>query len=121
LTGIASDATYHTCLLQDIQKFLDDSEHGAIYFSLGSIVKTDTLAAEKRDAFLQAFADLPQRILWKWEADTILNKPPNVKIARWLPQVDVLRKFQCRIFHVLQKLIKPCQVQLSLTTEINFI
>ena len=93
LTGIASDATYNTYLFQDIQKFLDDSEHGVIYFSLGSIVKTDTLAAEKRDAFLEAFAELPQRILWKWEADTIPNKPPNVKIARWLPQVDVLRKF----------------------------
>ena len=120
LTGIASDATYNTCLFQDIQKFLDDSEHGVIYFSLGSIVKTDTLAAEKRDAFLEAFAELPQRILWKWEADTIPNKPPNVKIARWLPQVDVLRTFQCRLSHMLQKFINS-QVQLSLTRKINLI
>lgn len=96
LKGIAGDVTCKTCLFQDIQKFLDDSEHGVIYFSLGSIVKTNTIAAEKRDAFLQAFAELPQRILWKWEADTIPNKPPNVKIARWLPQVDVLRTYQCR-------------------------
>jgi len=123
LTEIASGFTCNTrtCLFQDIQKFLDDSEHGVIYFSLGSIVKTDTLAAEKRDAFLQAFAELPQRILWKWEADTIPNKPPNVKIARWLPQVDVLRAFQCRLSHMLQKFIKPSQVQLSLTRKINLI
>jgi len=107
LTAIASDTIYNTYLFQDLQKFLDDSEHGVIYFSLGSLVKTDTLAAEKRDAFLQAFAELPQRILWKWEADTIPNKPPNVKIARWLPQVDVLRTFQCRLSHMLQKFIKP--------------
>ena len=97
MNGVASGATCITCLLQDIKKFLDDSEHGVIYFSLGSIVKTNTLAADKRDAFLQAFAELPQRILWKWEADTIPNKPPNVKIARWLPQVDVLRKLQLRL------------------------
>jgi glucuronosyltransferase len=82
--------------LQDIKEFLDKSEHGAIYFSLGSIVRTDTLAADKRDAFLQAFSELPQRVLWKWEADTIPGKPSNVKIARWLPQVDVLRKFVAR-------------------------
>jgi glucuronosyltransferase len=100
---------------------MDDSKHGVIYFSLGSIAKTDTLAAEKRDAFLQAFAELPQRILWKWEADTIPKKPPNVKIARWLPQVDVLRTFQYRLSHVLQKFIKPSQVQLSLTRKINLI
>jgi glucuronosyltransferase len=97
MNGVASGATCITCLLQDVKKFLDDSEHGVIYFSLGSIVKTNTLAADKRDAFLQAFAELPQRILWKWEADTIPNKPPNVKIARWLPQVDVLRKLQLRL------------------------
>jgi glucuronosyltransferase len=78
--------------LQDIKIFLDESEHGAIYFSLGSIVKTDTLAVDKRDAFLQAFSELPQRVLWKWEADKISGKPPNVKIAKWLPQVDMLRK-----------------------------
>jgi glucuronosyltransferase len=78
--------------LQDIKKFLDESENGVIYFSLGSLVKTDTLAADKRDAFLQAFSELPQRVLWKWEADIIPGKPANVKIARWLPQVDILRK-----------------------------
>jgi UDP:flavonoid glycosyltransferase YjiC (YdhE family) len=86
----------HISLLQDIKEFLDNSEHGAIYFSLGSIVRTDTLAADKRDAFLQAFSELPQRVLWKWEADTLPGKPPNVKIARWLPQVDVLRKLISR-------------------------
>jgi hypothetical protein len=85
------------------------------------MIKTDTLAAEKREAFLHAFAELPQRILWKWEADTIPNKPPNVKIARWLPQVDVLRTFQSRLSHMPQKSIKPFKVHLSLTTEIDLI
>lgn len=85
-------------LPEDIKEFLDKSEHGAIYFSLGSIVRTDTLAADKRDAFLQAFSELPQRVLWKWEADTIPGKPPNVKIARWLPQVDVLRHPNVKLF-----------------------
>lgn len=56
-------------------------------------MKTDTLPADKRDAFLQAFSELPQRILWKWEGDVIAGKPANVKLARWLPQVDVLSKF----------------------------
>jgi len=32
----ASGVTCYTRLFQDIQKFLDDSEHGVIYFSLGS-------------------------------------------------------------------------------------
>jgi glucuronosyltransferase len=99
--------------LQDIKKFLDESEHGAIYFSLGSIVKTDTLAPDKRDAFLQAFSELQQRVLWKWEADTIPGKPPNVKIARWLPQVDVLRKF------ISQSVTCVVQMQPNLTIDVD--
>jgi glucuronosyltransferase len=54
------------------------------------MIRADTLPADKRDAFLQAFAELPQQVLWKWEADTLPGQPKNVKIAKWLPQFDIL-------------------------------
>lgn len=41
-------------------------------------------------AFLQVFGTLPQRVLWKWEDDTLDNLPPNVRVMKWLPQRDVL-------------------------------
>jgi len=76
--------------LQDIEDYLNGAEHGVIYFNMGSMIRTHTLPDEKRDAFLQAFSEMPQRILWKWEADAMHGQPKNVKIAKWLPQFDIL-------------------------------
>ena len=79
-------------LFQDLEDYLNGAEHGVIYFSMGSMIRAETLPPEKRDAFLQAFAELPQRVLWKWEADTLPGQPKNVKISKWLPQFDILSK-----------------------------
>ena len=41
-------------------------------------------------AFINAFAKLPQRVFWKWEAEIPENIPPNVMMTKWLPQQDLL-------------------------------
>lgn len=38
------------------------------------------------------FRQLPQRVLWKWEGEDMPDLPLNVKLARWLPQQDLLGK-----------------------------
>jgi len=43
-------------------------------------------------AFMNAFAKLPQRVFWKWEAEIPENIPPNVMMAKWLPQQDLIGK-----------------------------
>ena len=43
-----------------------------------------------RQAFVSAFSKLKQRVLWKYETETMDNLPPNVKLSKWLPQQDVL-------------------------------
>jgi glucuronosyltransferase len=75
---------------QDLQKFLDEAKDGVIYFSLGTNVLSDHMPEEKRRAFLEAFSELPQKILWKWESDSLPEQPANVKLAKWLPQQDIL-------------------------------
>jgi glucuronosyltransferase len=76
--------------LQDLQKFLDEAKDGVIYFSLGSNVLGDHVPEDKIRAFLEAFSELPQKILWKWESDILPEQPPNVKYGKWLPQQDIL-------------------------------
>jgi len=44
-------------------------------------------------AFKQALAELPQRILLKYEGE-MENKPKNVMTRKWLPQREIL----CKIF-----------------------
>lgn len=43
--------------------------------------------------FLQVFSRLPQRVVWKWEKESLAQLPDNVKMVDWLPQQDLLGKF----------------------------
>lgn len=70
--------------------FLDEAKHGAIFFSLGSNVRSDKMPPEKVKAFLDAFSELPQRVLWKWESDSLPGQPQNVIVRKWLSQNDIL-------------------------------
>lgn len=71
------------------QEFIDNSEHGVILFSLGSFLQSSDLPKEKVDIFLKVFSKLKQRVIWKYE-DNSLVTPPNVLIKKWLPQSDIL-------------------------------
>lgn len=65
-----------------------------IYFSLGSMIKGHTFPEDKRRIFQRAFARFKQhRVVWKWENDTMPEKPDNVMIQKWMPQLDILCKF----------------------------
>lgn len=77
---------------QDIKGFLDDAPDGVILFSMGSMLKAISLPKDKLKAFQEVFAELPQKVLWKWENDTMDGMPSNVKLVKWIPQFDTLRK-----------------------------
>ncbi|CAG2057458.1 unnamed protein product [Timema podura] len=85
-------------LSKEFAEFLDGAKHGVIYLSLGSTVRSDSFPEEKRLGLLQAFAQLPQKVLWKWEADHMPDKPDNVKIAKWMPQLEILSHPKVKVF-----------------------
>jgi len=79
-------------LYQDLQTFLDSASDGVIYFSMGSVLQSSDLPDYKRDAFLEAFSELKQRVLWKWETDALPAAPGNLRVGKWFPQADILGK-----------------------------
>lgn len=86
----------------DIQNFLDSAKDGAVYFSMGSNIKSTQLPAEKRQAILNTFAKFPKvKFLWKWEDPELPGKPANVFIQKWYPQDDILAhpNIKCFITH----------------------
>ncbi|XP_049808733.1 UDP-glucosyltransferase 2-like [Schistocerca nitens] len=85
-------------LPKDIQNWLDGATEGAIYFSLGTNVLSSKMPPEKRRAFLDAFSQLPQRVLWKWEEDDSSDLPPNVLLSKWFPQQSVLAHPNVKVF-----------------------
>lgn len=47
---------------------------------------------EKLKIFTDVLSQLPYDVLWKWDDDELAGCPKNVRISKWLPQSDLLRK-----------------------------
>ncbi|XP_050312697.1 UDP-glycosyltransferase UGT5-like isoform X2 [Anthonomus grandis grandis] len=77
-------------LPEDIREIIETAKNGVIYFSLGSNVKSVNIPQRIRGLLMEAFAELPYKVLWKFEKEELPGKPDNVVIRKWLPQQDIL-------------------------------
>lgn len=77
---------------KEMKKWLDNAKDGAIYFSMGSNLRSELMPVKARQNLLAAFAELKQKIIWKWETDTLPGKPDNVMVTKWAPQMEILSK-----------------------------
>ncbi|XP_022164366.1 UDP-glucuronosyltransferase 2B2-like [Myzus persicae] len=84
-------------LPKDLLEFIEQSPHGVVYFTFGSTVKMASLPENTKKAFMDALAQIPQRVLWKYE-DDIENLPKNVMIKKWLPQREILLHPNVKLF-----------------------
>uniref|UniRef100_A0A336LLK7 CSON001318 protein n=1 Tax=Culicoides sonorensis TaxID=179676 RepID=A0A336LLK7_CULSO len=85
-------------LPDDINDFVEGAVDGLIFVSFGTNIKSKDLPKEKRDILLKSFSGLKQRILWKFEHDSIENLPSNVLTKKWLPQNDILAHKNTKLF-----------------------
>ncbi|XP_055919867.1 UDP-glycosyltransferase UGT5-like [Eupeodes corollae] len=86
-------------LPEDLKSILDNAtEHGVVYFSLGSNVQGSTLEPAKLQAIFNALAKLPQKVLWKWGDSEVPGHSPNIIFKNWLPQDDILPHPNVRLF-----------------------
>ncbi|XP_053608211.1 UDP-glucosyltransferase 2-like [Plodia interpunctella] len=77
-------------LQQDLKKFIEDSPHGVIYVSFGSMLKASLTPRALVQTIIDAVSELPQRVIWKWEEEFLPGKPKNIFSSKWLPQNDIL-------------------------------
>ncbi|XP_050425150.1 UDP-glucosyltransferase 2-like isoform X2 [Adelges cooleyi] len=85
-------------LPEDLKEFLDNSEFGVIIFSLGSIVSEATVGQDKLNNIFTAFSKLKQRVLMKFDVNSNITAPSNVKLVKWLPQRDLLAHPKVLVF-----------------------
>lgn len=85
-------------LPNDIQEFLDSATEGVILFSMGSVIQGTQWQVDKREAFVKAFGNLKEKVLWKYENKTLPRKPDNVMISPWVPQRDILAHPNIKLF-----------------------
>lgn len=60
-----------------------------MYFSLGSVAQGQSMPTKYRDMFVEAFKQLKQRVIWKYEV-ALEGVSDNVLMRKWLPQQDIL-------------------------------
>merc|ERR1712037_124049 len=84
-------------LPKDLADFVEGAEHGVIFVSFGSVIKSSMMPEEKRQLLLKVFSMLKQKIIWKWEVD-MPDAPANVFVSSWLPQQDLLAHPMVRVF-----------------------
>lgn len=76
-------------LPKDMEEFVQSSgDHGVVVFSLGSMVSNMT--EEKANAIAWALAQIPQKVLWKFDGKTPATLGHNTRVYKWLPQNDLL-------------------------------
>uniref|UniRef100_A0A8C6SWV7 glucuronosyltransferase n=1 Tax=Neogobius melanostomus TaxID=47308 RepID=A0A8C6SWV7_9GOBI len=63
-------------------------EHGFVVFTFGSIVSE--MPEETMTIFLEAFKQIPQKVIWRYTGPVPENVPENVKLMKWVPQNDLL-------------------------------
>ncbi|KAH8356330.1 hypothetical protein KR084_002380 [Drosophila pseudotakahashii] len=83
---------------EELQRFLDEAEHGVIYFSMGLDIMVQFLPENMQNQLMKSFAQLMQRVVWKNEFFNIPNRTKNIYVIGKAPQRHVLAHPNVRLF-----------------------
>ncbi|XP_052055290.1 UDP-glucuronosyltransferase 2B7-like isoform X1 [Apodemus sylvaticus] len=76
-------------LPKEMEEFAQSSgEHGVVVISLGSMIRNIT--QERANTIATALAQIPQKVLWRFEGKKPDTLGPNTRVFKWLPQNDLL-------------------------------
>ncbi|XP_025240581.1 UDP-glucuronosyltransferase 2B18 isoform X3 [Theropithecus gelada] len=84
-------------LPKEMEEFVQSSgENGVVVFTLGSVVTN--MKEERANVIASALAQIPQKVLWRFDG----NKPDtlglNTRLYKWIPQNDLLGHPKTRAF-----------------------
>lgn len=77
---------------------MNNAPEGVVFFSFGSVLKLTQLPKNEFDIFIKLLGTIKQKVLFKWDSDTITDFPPNIIVRKWFPQADVLGHHNCVLF-----------------------
>ncbi|KAH8268644.1 hypothetical protein KR026_011231 [Drosophila bipectinata] len=83
---------------EDLRRFLDEAEHGVIYFSLGMDVLVKFLPKSIQQMLLESFTQLKQRVVVRSDVSPTPNNSGNIYVVSHAPQRAVLEHPNVRLF-----------------------
>nr|XP_023418166.1 UDP-glucuronosyltransferase 2B4-like isoform X4 [Cavia porcellus] len=76
-------------LPKELEDFVQSSgEHGIVIFSLGSMVMN--LTEDIANAIASGLAQIPQKVVWRYDGKKPATLGPNTLLYKWIPQNDLL-------------------------------
>ncbi|XP_007523582.1 UDP-glucuronosyltransferase 2B17-like isoform X1 [Erinaceus europaeus] len=84
-------------LPKEMEEFVQSSgEDGIVVFSLGSMV--ETLPEERSNMIASTLAQLPQKVIWRFDGKKPATLGPNTRLFKWIPQNDLLGHPKTKVF-----------------------
>ncbi|XP_051986441.1 UDP glucuronosyltransferase 5 family, polypeptide G1 [Xyrauchen texanus] len=84
-------------LPEELEDFMQSSgEHGVVIMSLGAMV--GALPTEITEVIATAFAEIPQKVVWRYHGKRPLSLGNNTLLLEWFPQNDLLGHPKTRVF-----------------------
>ncbi|XP_043968066.1 UDP-glucuronosyltransferase 2A2-like [Gambusia affinis] len=84
-------------LPKQLEEFVESSgEHGVIVMTLGTLV--EKLPEDMAEDIAAAFAELPQKVIWRHKGKKPSTLGNNTLILDWLPQNDLLGHPKTKVF-----------------------
>ncbi|XP_062922146.1 UDP-glucuronosyltransferase 2C1-like [Mobula hypostoma] len=84
-------------LAAEFEEFVQSSgKHGLIVMSLGSLI--DSLPKQIAMEIAEAFAQVPQKVIWRYDGEILPNIGNNTLLTKWIPQNDLLGHPNTRVF-----------------------
>lgn len=81
----------------ELEEFMQSSgEHGVVIMSLGAVV--GALPTAITEAIATAFAEIPQKVVWRYHGERPLTLGNNTLLLEWFPQNDLLGHPKTRVF-----------------------
>ncbi|KAL1509621.1 hypothetical protein ABEB36_004331 [Hypothenemus hampei] len=88
-------------LNKTMDKLLQTDLEGIIFLSMGSLVPFETFPKIMLEAFFDAFAEIPYKVLIRAKPENFpdgLRIPKNVHFESWFPQIDILCDNRVKLF-----------------------
>ena len=77
--------------LPKILKVSEAGPAGIIVFTLGMTGYDASIVPKQLiTAIMNAFSKMPQRLVFRFVPELVENKPDNVLVLNWIPQIDLL-------------------------------
>uniref|UniRef100_A0A3B3ZUD5 UDP-glucuronosyltransferase n=1 Tax=Periophthalmus magnuspinnatus TaxID=409849 RepID=A0A3B3ZUD5_9GOBI len=81
----------------DLEEFVQSSgDHGVILMSMGTLVSQ--LPSHVTEEIAAAFAQLPQKVIWRYLGQRPASLGNNTLLVKWFPQNDLLGHPKTRVF-----------------------